>query len=108
MSPLELVHLTPLMERTGGRADIRVAVIDGPVAATHPDLAAARIRELPGGSGGACARTDSVACAHGTFIAGILFAQRSSTAPAICPNCTLLIRSIFPETTGVESELPNA
>jgi subtilisin family serine protease len=108
MSPLELVHLSPLMERTGGRADIRVAVIDGPVVATHPDLAAARIFELPGGPGSICARVDSAACRHGTFIAGILCAQRGSTAPAICPNCTLLVRPVFLETTGTEVELPSA
>jgi subtilisin family serine protease len=108
MRPLELVHLSPLMERTVGRADIRVALIDGPVVATLPDLAAARIFELPGGPGSVCARLDSAACRHGTFIAGILCAQRGSAAPAICPNCTLLVRSVFPETTGTEGELPSA
>jgi hypothetical protein len=108
MGPLELVHLSPLMERTDGRADIRVAVIDRPAVATLPELAGARIFELAGGTGSECARVDSAARRHGTFIAGILCAQRGSTAPAICPNCTLLVRSVFPETTGTEGVLPSA
>jgi hypothetical protein len=39
MGPLDLVNLTPLMERTSGRAEIKVGLIDGPVAMDHPDLA---------------------------------------------------------------------
>ncbi len=39
-----------------------------------------------------------------SFVAGILFARRNSTAPAICPNCTLLVRPIFAEATqGIET-----
>jgi subtilisin family serine protease len=34
---------------------------------------------------------------HGTFVAGILSAKRGSLAPAICPECTLLVRPIFAE-----------
>jgi hypothetical protein len=36
--PLDLVKLSPLMERGEGRPEIRVALIDGPVALGHPDL----------------------------------------------------------------------
>jgi subtilisin family serine protease len=43
---------------------------------------------------------------HGTFVAGILAAQRGSPAPAICPGCTLLVRSIFAETTSVDQLVP--
>ena len=45
---------------------------------------------------------------HGTFVAGILCARRGSTAPAICPGCTLLVRPIFPETTSRNEPLPSA
>ncbi len=34
---------------------------------------------------------------HGTFVAGMLIAKRGFAAPAICPDCTLLVRPIFPE-----------
>jgi hypothetical protein len=34
---------------------------------------------------------------HGTFVTGMLFARRNSVAPAICPNCTLILRPIFVE-----------
>ena len=53
-------------------------------------------------------QANSTACLHGTFIAGILSAKRSSAAPAICPNCTLLIRPIFRETTSGREHMPSA
>jgi subtilisin family serine protease len=49
-----------------------------------------------------------MACLHGTFVAGILAAKPDSTAPAICPNCTLLIRPIFAETTPGRDCMPSA
>jgi subtilisin family serine protease len=50
----------------------------------------------------------SAACLHGTFIAGILSAKRISVAPAICPDCTLVVRPIFPETTSGSESMPSA
>ena len=38
MGPLDLVRLTPLMSRSKGRRDVKVTLIDGPVALGHPDL----------------------------------------------------------------------
>jgi subtilisin family serine protease len=108
MGPLDLVKLTRLMESTGGRAEIKVALIDGPVAMEHPDLAAENIREVPGKLAGACSRASSVACMHGTFVAGMLCAKRGSDAPAICPGCTLLVRPIFTETASQKGDTPSA
>jgi len=108
MSPLDLVKLSPLMERFQGRSEIRVALIDGPVAFDHPDLAGVAIREIPGELKGTCNRADSMACAHGTFVAGILFARRGSAAPAICPGCTLLVRPIFADTASGDGQMPSA
>jgi len=99
MNPLDLVKLTSLMELTSGVPEIVVGLLDGPVAMNHPELVSENIREVPGRQRGACAQADSFACMHGTFVAGILCAKRSSPAPAICPNCTLLVRPIFVETT---------
>jgi subtilisin family serine protease len=96
---LDLVRLRPLMELSSGSAEITVGLVDGPVAIDHPDLAGAIIRPLEGGAG-ACTRSGSDACAHGTFVAGILAARRGSAAPAICPSCTLVVSPIFRETAA--------
>jgi subtilisin family serine protease len=108
MSPLDLVNLPPLMELTEGRPEIQIGLIDGPVAMNHPDLVKENIREIPGPVAGACARASSAACQHGTFVAGILSAKRGAAAPAICPNCTLLVRPIFAETISGNEQMPNA
>lgn len=108
MGSLDVVKLPPLMQRTTGRGELKVALIDGPVAIDHPDLAGQNIREGANAIGGACSRASSVACMHGTFVAGILSARRGSVAPAICPGCTLLVRPIFPETALADGEMPSA
>ncbi|SFE23099.1 S8 family serine peptidase [Nitrosomonas sp. Nm166] len=108
MTPLELVKLTALLNQTRGRRDVRIGLIDGPVAMNHPELASQHIREIAGSGSGACAQAGSIACSHGTFVAGILSAERGSFAPAICPDCTLLIRPIFSETISGREYLPSA
>ena len=106
--PLDLVNLTQLMKLSSGRTATTIGLIDGPVVTDHDDLSSANIREIPGRLNGSCARATSIACMHGTFIAGILSARRGSTAPAICPACTLLVRSIFTETPTGNSVIPSA
>jgi subtilisin family serine protease len=98
MDPLDLVKLTPLMERTRGNPQITIGLIDGPVALNHPDLSNANIRMVKGYA--ACGQPPSPACLHGTFVAGILCAKRGGIAPAICPSCTLLVHPIFAEANG--------
>ena len=93
----DLVNLRQLMSLTSGRSEIVVGMVDGPVAVDHPDLAQTNIQELPGKTGAACAQISSAACVHGTFVAGILSAKRGSAAPAICPDCTLLVNPVFSE-----------
>lgn len=107
MNHLDLVKLTALMERTSGQPEIVVGLLDGPVATNHPDLESAYIREIPGSMRGVCTQTRSVACVHGTFVAGILCAKRGSDAPAICPNCTLLVRPIFAEAQVDSLHMPS-
>jgi len=108
MNPLDLVKLPPLMERTRGRPEVVIGLIDGPVAVDHPDFVRENIRETRGKLSGVCTMANSVACRHGTFVAGILCAKRNSPAPAICPNCTLLVRPIFAETTTGNGQMPSA
>ena len=108
MKPLELVNLTPLMQRTRGRPETKVALIDGPVVMDHPALAGQNIQQVASHTASACSRTDSVACMHGTFVAGILCAKRDSVAPSICPDCTLLVRPIFSESAPSQGDMPSA
>jgi subtilisin family serine protease len=96
------------MKLSSGRPEVTIGLIDGPVASSHAELATTNIREIPGTLAGTCSRADSVACMHGTFVAGILSAKRGSAAPAICPNCTLLVRSIFAEGAAPNAHLPSA
>jgi subtilisin family serine protease len=107
--PLNLVRLTALMEVTSGRPEIAIGLIDGPVLVDHPELNSENVRGIDGSSDkGRCGRVNSVACMHGTFIAGILSAKRGSAAPAICPGCTLLVRPIFLDTVAARDLVPSA
>ena len=108
MRPLELVKLDRLMARSTGRSQVVIGLIDGPVAMDHPDLSGAHIREVPGQHGASCSLASSVACMHGTFVAGMLCSRRGSSAPAICPDCTLLVRPIFTETPAADAQMPSA
>jgi subtilisin family serine protease len=85
-----------------------IGLIDGPVAMDHPDIAGNHLREVPGKPSASCALSDSVACQCGTFVAGILSARRGSRAPAIGPECTLLVRPIFAEILAADGEIPSA
>ncbi|MGH3427594.1 MAG: hypothetical protein ACRDQZ_08510, partial [Mycobacteriales bacterium] len=108
MSPLDLVQLPPLMALTSGSEEIVIALLDGPVVLDNPDLVTERVQGIPGGEVAGCAEAGSRACGHGTFVAGILSARRGSSAPAICPGCSLLIRPIFTETMTGDGRLPSA
>ncbi len=108
MRPLELVRLARLMERSSGRPQVVIGLIDGPVAMDHPELSRANIREVPGQPSASCSLANSVACMHGTFVAGMLFAKRASPAPGICPECTLLVRPIFAEGASGNGDMPSA
>jgi subtilisin family serine protease len=108
MNPLHLIKIIPLMDCTSGLSDLNIGLIDGPAVTQHPDLAGGRLREISGSSGSTCQQADSTACLHGTFIAGILSARRGSPAPAICPECTLLLRPIFAEETPGRGHVPSA
>ena len=97
MHPLDVVRLRPLMRQSNGSPDVAIGLIDGPVAANHPDLTTTSVRDLGPPRDEGNASTDRVALSHGTYVAGILTARRGSAAPAICPGCTLLVRPIFLE-----------
>src|SRR4051812_29592561 len=108
VDPLALVKLTSLTERSRGRPEVSVGVIDGPVFMQHPDLNHERLRDVSGRHGRTCAGAKGAACMHGTFVTGILAAKRSSAAPAICPDCTILIRPIFTDSHLDIGSVPSA
>ena len=96
------------MQQSSGNAKVTIGLIDGPVMLTHPDLAHQNLREISGGMTASCTDANKMACLHGTFVAGILSANRGSAAPAICPDCTLLIRPIFFSKTSGQEQIPSA
>ena len=107
---LELMRLDSLMAVTDGREDVCVAMLDGPIAATHPDLAGSKLRQVGSSTSVNCENPRSVACQHGTFVAGLLAGRRESAAPGICPGCTLLVRPIYSESRegdGIPRATPN-
>jgi subtilisin family serine protease len=103
---LDLVGLTPLMALTRGVPDIGIGLIDGPIALDHPALTREHVRELVPCTPARCREPDSVACLHGTFIAGVLSAVPDSAAPAICPDCTLLARPISTQPVAPHAQAP--
>ena len=106
--PLDVVKLRSLMDRTSGRAEVKVGVIDGPVIVDHPDLESARIEEWPAAVRAESAPSDRDARVHGTFVTGILAARRGSHAPAICPGCTILVHPIFGGSSSGTKARPSA
>jgi subtilisin family serine protease len=105
---LDLVRLKELIERTRGSADVKIGLIDGPVAVNHPDLPSSNIREIPGNLPASCARTGGSASTHEKLVAGILEAKRGSGAPATAPHCTLLVRPIFGDGPARNNGIPSA
>ena len=79
-----------------------VGLVDGPVDMGNAKLNTEAVQEAavrPSARVSGCSLPRSISCRHGTFVAGILAARRGSRAPAICPECTLLVRAIFAEAT---------
>jgi hypothetical protein len=103
---LSLVGLTRLMEESKGDPAISVGIIDGPLDLEHPAFATASLRTVKPGQLAVCREARSVACTHGTAIAGILCAERGSPAPAICSACSFLLYPIFPADDGAASVTP--
>ncbi|MFB8027720.1 MULTISPECIES: S8 family serine peptidase [unclassified Streptomyces] len=101
--PLDMVDLRRLMARTVGRRATRVGLIDGPLATDHPDFSDAIIELVPSRNtpATACAPGPaSDAAVHASSVAGVLVTRRGSSAPAICPGVTLVVRPVLPSATS--------
>jgi subtilisin family serine protease len=97
MDPLEQVKLRPFMAISTGAPEVVIGLIDGPVDFNHNAFQSANIATVKNSQYAACRSASSIACMHGTFIAGMLCARRGLSAPAICPDCKLLLYPIFSE-----------
>ncbi len=93
---LELVNLEKLFRLTEGSPDVRVGIIDGPVAFLDSNVAIARHASTM------CVVSSSSACKHGTFVANQLIAERSAVVPGIAPKCTYELIPLFQESTDLE------
>ena len=87
MNPLELVILTALLGRTNSSTEGKIGLTDGSVITQHPDLVGDIFREIPENIWYLCTRANSTYCLHGTFVAGILFAQRNQTHQTLAGIC---------------------
>lgn len=94
-----------LMERSAGRSDIVVGLIDGPVATDLVALAKARVHRLSNEPDKLF--SDSAARRHGTFVAAMLCAARGGAAPGLCPACTFVHFVIFEPGSG-DNGVPSA
>jgi subtilisin family serine protease len=83
------------MEISNGRTNVIIGLIDGPIDFNHPAFRGSEIKTVKDCQLGACKSASSVACAHGTFVVGILSAKRDLSAHAICPNCGIVLHPIF-------------
>ena len=88
------IEIGILWRETVGEADIRIAVLDGPVDMTHPSLQGARLATNAAGTPEAV--TDG-ATPHGTQIASVVFGQHNNDGPlkGVAPGCTGLIVPVF-------------
>jgi len=83
------------MSISSGSPDISIGLIDGPVDFSHAAFHGSKIRTVKDSQLSECKNAGSIACAHGTFTAGILCAKRGLSAPAICPSCEIILNPIF-------------
>ncbi len=94
---LQLIRGAEVFEETAGTSDLLIGIIDGPIATNLPDFQGTTFQTLENEGGVTCQLDSSFACQHGTFITGVLGANRNSEAPALCPDCHFLLRPIFCE-----------
>ncbi|MEV5573893.1 PatA/PatG family cyanobactin maturation protease [Spirillospora sp. NPDC052269] len=92
-----------LWELTRGDAQVRVAVLDGPVDLSHPAFAGTSLRPLLGvwaeeGFDGPVGR-------HGTHVASVIFGRHDGPVKGICPGCDGLSLAPFTDMRRKTSQL---
>jgi subtilisin family serine protease len=97
MDPLAQTKMLSLMNISSGQPDITIGIIDGPVDLNHPAFQGSRIRTVRESQYIACKSASDIACVHGTSVTSILTAKRGLFAPAICPDCSIILNPVFTE-----------
>jgi cyanobactin maturation PatA/PatG family protease len=88
--------LEDLHARTLGDPEICIAVLDGPVALSHPCFRGASLTRLP-----TLINADAdngPASAHGTHVTSIIFGQPGSLIAGVAPRCRGLLLPVFSDT----------
>lgn len=85
--------LQQLWTETTGRSEICVAVLDGPVDLSHDCFDGSLLTSLE--TVAANQSATGAAAAHGTHVAGVVFAQHTSSLTGIAPGCRGLIIPVF-------------
>lgn len=94
----QMPGLSALWNITKGDPRVTIAVIDGPVDASHPCFAGASLQTLPlkGQAPRLCRSRSQGSCNHGTQIASLLFAQHGcGPVWGIAPRCRGLVIPVF-------------
>ncbi|WP_298512112.1 S8 family serine peptidase [uncultured Kordia sp.] len=86
-----LSGIDKLWAKTEGDPTITIAVLDGPVDLQHETLKDASITSLD------VPVLKKVKSKHGTFVSSLIFANHASGISGIAPNCSGLVKSIYPE-----------
>lgn len=94
MNPSRDIGSSELLALASARSAPTLGLVDGPVDASHPAFAAARVHTVDGQTP-ACIDPRSPACRHGTFVAGQLV-RRS-------PRSELVTHSIFCEASSLHA-----
>jgi subtilisin family serine protease len=109
MDTIQQIRLHSLMSASKGKSDVTIGLIDGPVDFSHPDFRDLKMETVNDEHDvGGCRNVSSIACQHGTFVAGILSSNRGSLAPSICPGCKIILRPIFEETFSIKLSMPKS
>jgi hypothetical protein len=108
MEVLDLVTLTPLMGRTRGRQEVAIGLIDGPNHQGPSWLWRPEHSRATWGNRGWLFSVKQRCMPARYVCSGMLLAKRSSTAPAICLGCSLVVRPIFSEMLSGNGSLPSA
>ncbi|MEI9939281.1 MAG: S8 family serine peptidase [Pseudomonadota bacterium] len=89
----DIIGVQGAWKTTRGRADVKIAVLDEGVDASHPALTAALVaqKDFIGGNGNSAAPSGDDA--HGTACAGIIV-SRDSTKPGVARDCSLIAARI--------------
>jgi subtilisin family serine protease len=96
----DIEGLRYLWQETLGDPRVLIAILDGPVALSHPVLSGAKLSYLDQPSSGA----DRSAARHGTHVASLIFGQPRGAVKGIAPHCSGLIIPIFENSTAVSSQ----